>query len=267
MLSFASFFLPYIKKNFFFSFLFSKNGLLIALSYGITNLAFNWAIAEGNVLRVVFLFYLMPIWASIFAVILIKEKPTLTSLIAIAIAIAGAYLILIYDSWRTTSVSVEDLFSIEKEDFLAIVGGIFFGLGNVLIRKTTRVTSLQKTFTIFFGTFLVAAVFLIINYVLYSKGGFATLNLINQELFTDFNFLVIFFSFVIGLGLANFLLQLGASKLPVYITSTLLMFEILVAMISTNILQASPLRFYEFIGGILVLVAAFLMTLNSAKQT
>ena len=267
MLSFASSYLPYFKKNFFFSFLFSKNGLLIALSYGITNLAFNWAIAEGNVVRVVFLFYLMPIWASIFAVILIKEKPTLTSLIAIAIAIAGAFLILIYDPWSTTFVSVENFLSIGKEDFLAIVGGIFFGLGNVLIRKTTRITSLQKNFFIFFGTFLVAAVFLLINYVLYSTGKFATLNTIKPELFTDFKFLLIFFSFVIGLGLANFLLQLGASKLPVYITSTLLMFEILVAMISTNILQESPLQFHEFIGGILILVAASLMILNTAKKT
>ena len=266
MLSFASSLLPCFKKNFFFSFLFSKNGLLIALSYGVTNLAFNWAIAEGNVLRVVFLFYLMPIWASIFAVILIKEKPTSTSLIAIAIAIAGAFLILIYDPWSTTFVSVEDFLTIGKEDYLAIAGGIFFGLGNVLIRKTTRITSLLKTFAIFFGTFLVAATFLLINYVLHSKGKFITLNAITPELFTDFRFLLIFFSFVIGLGLANFLLQLGASKLAVYITSTLLMFEILVAMISTNILQESPLRFYEFIGGILVSVAAFLMILNTAKK-
>ena len=267
MLSFASSHFPYFKKNFFFSFLLSKNGLLIALSYGITNLAFNWAIAEGNVVRVVFLFYLMPIWASIFAVILIKEKPTLTSLIAIAIAIAGAFLILIYDPWGTTFVSVENFLSIEKEDFLAIIGGIFFGLGNVLIRKTTRITSLMKTFSIFFGTFLVAAVFLLINYMLHSTGKFATLNTITPELFTDFKFLLIFFSFVIGLGLANFLLQLGASKLPVYITSTLLMFEILVAMISTNILQESPLQFHEFIGGILILVAASLMILNTAKKS
>ena len=103
----------------------SKNGLLIALSYGITNLAFNWAIAEGNVVRVVFLFYLMPIWASIFAVILIREKPTLTSLIAIAIAIAGAFLILIYEPWSTITASVEKFLSIGKEDLLAIVGGIF----------------------------------------------------------------------------------------------------------------------------------------------
>jgi drug/metabolite transporter (DMT)-like permease len=266
LLSFASSHLPCCKKNFFFSFLFSKNSLLIALSYGITNLAFNWAIAEGDVVRVVFLFYLMPIWASIFAVILIKEMPTFISFIAIAIAIAGAFLILIYDPSSVTFVSVDNFLSIGKEDFLAIIGGMFFGLGNVLIRKTTRINSLLKTFAIFFGTFLVAAVFLLINYVLNSTAKFATLNTIKPELFTDFKFLVIFFSFVIGLGLANFLLQLGASKLPVYITSILLMFEILVAMISTNILQESPLQFYEFIGGILVLVAASLMILNTAKK-
>ena len=209
----------------------------------------------------------MPIWASIFAAILIKEKPSLTSVIAIAIATVGAFLILIYDQWGKAIVSVENLLSIEKEDFLAIIGGIFFGLGNVLIRKTTRITSLMKTFSIFFGTFLVSAVFLLINYMLNSTGKFATLNTITLELFTDLNFLLIFFSFVLGLGLANFLLQLGASKLPVYVTSTLLMFEILVAMISTNILQESPLQFHEFIGGILILVAASLMILNTAKKS
>ena len=267
MLSFACSYLPYFKKNFFFSFLLTQNGLLIALSYGITNLSFNWAIAEGNVVRVVFLFYLMPIWASIFAIILIKEKPTLISLIAIAIATAGAFLILIYDPWSTIFVSGENFLSVEMEDFLAIVGGIFFGLGNVLIRKTTRVTSLLKTFAIFFGTFLVAAIFLFINYMFHSTGKFLTLNNITPELLTDFKFWLIFFSFVIGLGLANFLLQLGASRLPVYITSTLLMFEILVAMISTHILQESPLQFHEFLGGILILVAASLMILNTTKKT
>ena len=72
---------------------------------------------------------------------------------------------------------------------------------------------------------------------------------------------------MIGLGLANFLLQLGASKLPVYITSTLLMSEILVAMISSNMLQDSRLQFHESIGGILILVAASLMILNTAKKS
>ena len=72
---------------------------------------------------------------------------------------------------------------------------------------------------------------------------------------------------MIGLGLANFLLQLGASKLPVYITSTLLMSEILVAMISTNILQESSLQYHEFVGGIFILVAAFLMILHGAEKS
>ena len=103
--------------------------------------------------------------------------------------------------------------------------------------------------------------------MLYSTGKFVSLNTAKPELFTDVKFLVVFFSFVIGIGLANFLLQLGASRLPVYITSTLLMFEILIAMISTNILRESPLQFHEFIGGILILVAASLMIVNTAKKS
>tara|TARA_B100000575_G_scaffold294413_1_gene310177 strand:+ start:2700 stop:3428 length:729 start_codon:yes stop_codon:yes gene_type:complete len=238
---------------------------LIAISYGITNLAFNWAIAEGNVMRVVFLFYLMPIWAQIFAIFLIKEKLTIISFIGISTATFGAFLILIYNQINIKEFSPEIFFSISKEDFLAIVGGIFFGLGNVLVRKAIKIKSLLKTFAIFYGTFFVAAVFLLVNLIYPVLGKSTILDAVIMQSFTDIKFLLIFSSFVVGLGLANFLLQLGASKLPVFITSTLLMFEILVALVSTTILQEAPLRINEFIGGGLILIAAFLMITNTWK--
>ena len=51
----------------------SKTLLLMGIAYGLTNICFNWAVTNGDVVRVVFLFYLMPIWAAIFAKIFLSE--------------------------------------------------------------------------------------------------------------------------------------------------------------------------------------------------
>ena len=40
---------------------------LLALSSGLTNVAFNWAVTVGDVVRVVLLFYLMPAWSVLLA--------------------------------------------------------------------------------------------------------------------------------------------------------------------------------------------------------
>ena len=85
-------------------------------------------------------------------------------------------------------------------------------MGNVLVRKAIKIKSLLKTFAIFYGTFFVAAVFLLVNLIYPVLGKSTILDAVIMQSFTDIKFLLIFSSFVVGLGLANFLLQLGASK-------------------------------------------------------
>ncbi len=40
---------------------------LLALASGLNNVAFNWAVTIGDVVRVILLFYLMPAWAVLLA--------------------------------------------------------------------------------------------------------------------------------------------------------------------------------------------------------
>jgi len=40
---------------------------LLALASGFNNVAFNWAVTVGDVVRVILLFYLMPAWAVLLA--------------------------------------------------------------------------------------------------------------------------------------------------------------------------------------------------------
>jgi drug/metabolite transporter (DMT)-like permease len=49
---------------------------LLALSSGLTNVAFNTASSTGDVVRVILLFYLMPAWAVLLAWKFLGERPT-----------------------------------------------------------------------------------------------------------------------------------------------------------------------------------------------
>ncbi|NBY05553.1 MAG: EamA family transporter, partial [Betaproteobacteria bacterium] len=48
----------------------------LMLAAGLTNVGFNWAVATGDVVRVVLLFYVMPAWSIPIAWWVLGERPT-----------------------------------------------------------------------------------------------------------------------------------------------------------------------------------------------
>ncbi|WP_324288700.1 DMT family transporter [Roseateles sp. SL47] len=67
---------------------------LVLLAAGTTNTAFNWGVATGDVVRVVLLFYLMPLWAVLLARVVLKEPLTWMAGARIALALGGALVVL-----------------------------------------------------------------------------------------------------------------------------------------------------------------------------
>ena len=49
---------------------------LLVAAAGLTNAAFNWAVVIGDVVRVVLLFYLMPLWTVLLARVVLGERLT-----------------------------------------------------------------------------------------------------------------------------------------------------------------------------------------------
>src|ERR1700693_2701749 len=64
--------------------------LLVAITAGVTNATFNGAVAFGDVVRVILLFYLMPVWAVILARLVLKEAITPRSVMRVALGLIGA---------------------------------------------------------------------------------------------------------------------------------------------------------------------------------
>jgi drug/metabolite transporter (DMT)-like permease len=70
---------------------------------------------------------------------------------------------------------------------------------------------------------------------------------------------------IIGLALANFALQFGASRLPAQVTSLLMLSEIVFAAVSAALILRTTPPPHEWIGGLLIVAAAAWASLRPPK--
>src|SRR6201994_156185 len=105
---------------------------LIFLASGATNATFNWAVSIGDVVRVVLLFYLMPLWSLLLARVILKEQLTPSSVVRVAMALAGAALVLSHG--EPAAGGAGNRVAI-LPDVLALLGGFAFALNNVMLKR------------------------------------------------------------------------------------------------------------------------------------
>ena len=240
----------------------SKTLLLMGLAYGFTNICFNWAVTNGDVVRVVFLFYLMPIWAAIFAKIFLSEDLGARGWLRIFVAMMGLMIVL----------NVFDQFSLKLQinfyEAVAILGGVFFALGNVFLRKAHLSSSFDRSMSIFLGSCFVPFILLTMNY-LFSDFLLFTNPIENLKDLISLNFfsiLCILSLMVTVLGTANFCLQYGGSKILVQTTTLLMLLEIPVATISQTLVANRNTENSVLIGGGLIVITAIWASFDQASR-
>ena len=227
-------------------------GLLwLALASGLTNALFNSAVAIGDVVRVVLLFYLMPIWAVLLARWLLGEPFTGRAFARIATGFAGAMLVL-YEPGMGLPLPRS------LADWMAIAGGAAFALNNVVLRKLAANGEAARTLSMLCGAVVlpvVAASILsaggAIGWPAFGAGGaLATLALWSAL------FLV-----------ANLGLQYGAARLPANVTAVIMLTEVLVATGSSWLAGAAELRVPDLVGGALILAAPWVFADRTAHRS
>ena len=144
---------PLLVKQFMLWKEHKKVMLLIALFGGGANLAFTYALINGEVIRVMVLFYLLPVWGVVGGRIFLKEDIDFWRYLGVFLAISGAFLILGGVEVLNAPPSWIDL--------IALASGLFFAMNNILFRASQSVPVSAKLGVMFLGCFSLAGVLLI----------------------------------------------------------------------------------------------------------
>jgi len=212
----------------------------LMIAAGLTNVGFNWAVATGDVVRVVLLFYVMPAWSIPIAWWVLGERPTRGALWRLALALVGVALVL-----KTPDTPWP--WPESASDYLALMGGASFAWTNALLRRHNDTPSGARMIAMFAGG---TALSLGLAVVWVGLG--------HTTLPTDLSW----WPYALGLGLtflaSNLALQYGAARLSAHTTALVMLSEVVFAAISSVALGVSELSARTLIGGGLIVLAAAL---------
>ncbi|MBO9536584.1 DMT family transporter [Herbaspirillum sp.] len=215
----------------------------VALASGLTNTAFNVAIAYGDVVRVILLFYLMPIWAVVLARIVLHEAVTARSLGRVALGLSGAVIVLYQPRLGLPLPRT-------LPDWLAVLGGMAFAVNNVVLRRLHGVSDGARAIAMLSGGTLLAS---LLGLAFAAAGQVSWPAAVPGAAWPLVGMWSVLFL------VSNLCLQYGVTRLPANITAVVMLAEILVASLSAWLLGAAELRLQDVVGGAFIIAAPWLI--------
>ena len=210
----------------------------LALAGGCTNIAFVLAVLDGNVMRVLLLFYLSPLWAVVLGWLFLREPVSWRSLSILALAMAGAISML----WEP-ALGVP--WPRDQADWLAIGSGFAFAVSNVIVRSAQEVSIVQKVMSTWLGVVVLAAILIALLRVPVPE---VTVSVMAAALVLG----------AAGISVMTVLVQYGVTHIPIRRSAVILLFELVVGALSQQLLTSEVMTLVEWFGGGLIVVAAYL---------
>ncbi|QDD10966.1 DMT family transporter [Candidatus Methylopumilus planktonicus] len=221
----------------------SKDFWLLALVAGYTNISYVLAVIDGEVVRVMLLFYLSPVWTIFLAHFMLNEDTQKRHYIAVFISLIGAFIMF----WEPGYLIHLD----SKSDWLALSSGLGFAITNVMTRKHEHMTVNQKALAIWLGVIVVAIIC-----IMFDKNAMPTLDFFRP---VD---AAIMMAIALSLFLSTLLVQFGVTQIKAVEASSFFLFEIVVAAISSYFLVGESIAFNEWLGGIFIITGVILSSKN-----
>jgi len=211
--------------------------LWINLGAGWTSIAYVLGIIHGEVVRVLLLFYLAPLWTILFSRILLQERLSGQGYLIILLSLSGALFLL----WQPESGLP---LPASRSDWMGLSGGFAFALTNVLIRKDQQHNIYLKLLAALSGAALI--------------GFIAALLMANTVSITHFS--VNTWLILLGTGglvfFLSILLQYGMTHVPANQAIVIMLFELVVAAVAAYFLANEYLTGRDWIGGLMIASAS-----------
>ena len=235
-----------------------KTVIWIGLVAGCTNLSYVLAVIDGEVMRVMLLFYLSPLWTLLLARFWLKEPITTAGFVSIIVALIGAWVML---AGPFSAVQSHLPIPRNTSEWLALAAGIGFSLTNVITRKSHYLSLQAKSFAVWIGVVCVALLFVPFLGESFAGAGYAGSGFPGPSFFSLNQWLLMVFVALL-LVAATMLVQFGVTQLSAIRASVLFLFELVVAAIASYYLAHEAMSLNEWIGGLLIITAAIISALN-----
>ena len=211
--------------------------LMIACTGGFANASFQSAIYHGDVIRVMILFYMLPVWSVIGGRLFLHEKVDAIRMFAVLLSLSGAFVIL--DVAHTSWAGVTAI------DLLAIGSGIGLAATNILFRFTQDIPVMSKGSAMFIGCSVLIGLSLM---VFTASGGLPD----NSAALWAVAYGALWLT-LITTGT-----QWGVTQLEAGRSAVIIVVELVVAVASSALILTGELTVFELCGGLMVLGAALL---------
>lgn len=210
---------------------------LIGIFFGIANITFTTALMQGEVVRVMLLFYLLPVWGALGGVFILKEKLSKQRYIAIMLSLTGVVVIM-----GGTAV-FDQPFSVV--DFMSLAAGFCLSASGIINKKAVHIPMASRSFVPFIFCPPLA---ILGNYFVPTP---------MPEIGSTIWLLLALFAFIWLFG-ATVFTTYGVAKIEASRASILQVTELFVAIITAILIGGEVLETKEYIGGVLIVAATLL---------
>lgn len=215
-------------------------GIALLLASGWTNLGYVLAVLDGEVMRVLLLFYLAPLWTVIFARWMLDEKLNRYGYAIIALSLSGAFVML----WQPhLGLPLPQC----RAEWIGLSAGMGFALLNVLVRRIQHLSVNFKSATVWLGTLLLTGLSLLYHGNLAQQ---------MQNVAPDAWWLLALTGLV--LCATSIAVQYGLTHLPANQAVVLFLSELVFAAVSSYFLAGEKMGLQEMLGAVLIVSASLL---------
>jgi drug/metabolite transporter (DMT)-like permease len=214
--------------------------VLLVFSAGWANLGYVLGMLHGEVMRVLLLFYLAPVWTILFSFWLLGERLDRFGYLVIILSLSGAMVML----WEPAlGLPLPQNVS----EWLGLSAGMGFALSNVTSRRAAHLSVEAKSYSLWLGTAL-----LTLPILLWQGGVVAQVWAIPVQ-----SWLLLMLLGVV-LCATSIAVQYGVTHLPANRAVVLFQFELVIAAISSYFLVNEAMSVRDWLGATLIIFASFL---------
>ena len=203
-----------------------------------------------DVVRALIMFYMIPVWTTIFEIYFLKKRPGLERVLTLSLALGGL--------WVVFSQSNIIPFPQNAGDWLALIGGVLFGAGLVRleISKTDGVFPVIFSFFVYGTIFNIFAGFILKDYL----GPMPPIEAF-ASMFTFLVLISVFYFIPTGV-----VIMWSPSVLGAGLCAILYLSEIVVGVISAGILADETFGWREVVGSTMIVVGGVLAVVLAPKE-